>query len=1177
MLADGSLAGISAERIVWSEETRHMFEEVEAVAMAAGDGLAHSSRGAWRSYNFEVEDLHTYVAGGVRVHNDSQVIIDLAGDLGRTFGTQMANVILNGESQFTKLMGGTVLGTVTENLAEVIASTGYHMFDANGYSFKESFADALKTQVKNIKPEFVENLQASMASLMVAELGEKLGLEGFGADLFSTVGTAYAGSFYKELAQNSYKLDKLVWDKAWEGASSGPLLGSFFGSALARKVLPADTLEGSVGGSLGSIVGSSSAIGAAGGAGVLKGLAAFAIPGIGAFIGTLLGTLIGDLFGKKPEPGASFLIFAEEQGENIIPGVLDYYLYATAKDGFPKDYTEELGKAVIDISKSYMSNIGAFDMANANIDNFTLPKIYQNNDPHDLGWNPLIRVLQRMNVDAASGDKLKFYVNGRQVASAEAMVDGAVSDFLTDTQPIGGDLFIKRAIANSTATSSLTVAAAMATAVEFERYYENRTVVNSLLAAGGDNAFSGAWAYALAGAEELKLGKVNAVDFNGGLGGFLASLVEAGVALDHSKTTVQRGSGNNVLIKVAVEDADSIPGHIHLFAHGAKVTTASNGSATIEFTFKNNMSALSYKNLTASTAISGTSRHDVTGESKGRDLWIAADNRNYNFTDIGTHTIKVGAAEIESSDDILIAGGGNDSIQGGTGWDWISGGAGNDTLHGGDQDDTIFGGAGNDVIYGGRQMDYLEGGAGADTIYGTAQGASGRDLDPNYHATDFATAGYKTSNAAVNINLGAKTASGGHATGDKLHYIINLVGSKYNDKLVGDGISNWLEGGAGADTLDGGNDTAIPPGATKVPPDFASYFNAPEGVTASLAKPSINTGDAAGDVYLRIEGLQGSNFDDILIGDDGDNFLMGMAGDDILIVGKGQDSVRGGFGFDTMSYRNTGQAIKIDLANWKASSAVVADDVRNPQDIEAYEGTKHNDTLLGSSGNDVLIGRAGDDSLDGRQGNDVLIGDDGNETLNGGSGADTMTGGAGNDLYHVDNKDDRVIEAAGGGTDRIHTSISIDLTKEKGSFYGNVENITMAGTANLRALGNSGNNTITGNSGNNTLTGRAGNDKLRGGEGNDTLKGDSGNDSLEGGVGADTFVFQKKFNRDVILDFENNIDTISVSGFGITTWAKAKTFATQVDGDVVFDFGSGDILTVRNITISALSNDMVFE
>ncbi|WEJ80124.1 calcium-binding protein (plasmid) [Paracoccus versutus] len=1101
-----------------------MFEEVEAVAMAAGDGLAHSGRGAWRSYNFEVEDLHTYVAGGVRVHNDSQATIDLAGNLGRSFGTQLANVLLEGESQFERLLGGTILGTITENLAEVITSTGYHMFDGRQLNFAVSLEDAIDNQLGDIGPELTASLTASMASLFAAELGEQLGLEGFGAQLFGVTASTYAGSVIEQLAKQNYNWGEVKWGNAWDSVPGA--VGAFFGSSLAHKILPADTLAGSIGGSLGSIAGTSWAIGQIGGAlggmqsvGLLGNLL---IPGVGAFIGTLL----GDLFGDDPEPGANFLMFAEQQGENIIPGVLDYYLYATARDGFPHDYTEALGEAVIDLSRAYMSNIGAFDMANANISNFTLPAIYQNNDPHHLGPNPLVRVLQRMNIEAQDNGSLRFYVNGRRVDSAEAMVDGAVTDFLRDSQPIGGNIFLKRAVANSAGDASFTLAASMATAAEYERYLEDHATINALIAASPDSAFSGAWAYTLAGAEQLRLGRVSQVDFDGGLGGFLASLVEAGVAVDFTGTTVQRGTNGKVLVNVTVEDADSIPSHIKLFAHGARVTETADG-ATIQFTFNSNMAAVGYKNLMSSTAISGTNRHDVSGESNGRDLWIAADNRNYNFTDIGTHTIRVGDAEIESSDDILIAGGGNDSIQAGTGWDWISGGAGNDTLHGGDQDDTIFGGAGNDLIYGGHQMDYLEGGAGADTIYGTAQGDSGQQLDPLYHATDYATAGYRTSNAGVNINLGAGTASGGHATGDKLHYIINLVGSDRNDTLVGSGISNWLEGGAGADILDGGNDTLIPPGLDTVPPDYASYFHAPEGVTASLANPNINTGDASGDVYRRIEGLQGSNFDGILIGDGNDNFLMGMAGDDILVVGHGEDSVRGGFGFDIMSYRDLGSGIKMDLANWAASSAVVKDDKVNEADIEGYEGTNHNDTLLGSAQGDVLIGRAGNDSIEGRQGDDALIGDAGNDTLNGGAGADSMTGGDGNDVYLVDNAGDVISETADGGTDRIHASIGIDLNGRNGA-YRNVENVSLAGIANLLAWGSAANNSLTGNNGNNNLAGRNGNDMLNGGLGNDTLNGGAGIDTA---VYAGTAAIRVNLGQttaqatgqgmDILIDIEN--------------------------------------------------------
>lgn len=46
--------------------------------------------------------------------------------------------------------------------------------------------------------------------------------------------------------------------------------------------------------------------------------------------------------------------------------------------------------------------------------------------------------------------------------------------------------------------------------------------------------------------------------------------------------------------------------------------------------------------------------------------------------------------------------------------------------------------------------------------------------------------------------------------------------------------------------------------------------------------------------------------------------------------------------------------------------------------------------------------------------------------------------------------------------------------------------------------------------------------------------------------------------------------------FGVTSFAQARTHATQSGTDVVFDFGGGDTLTIRNITINALADDMIF-
>ena len=43
------------------------------------------------------------------------------------------------------------------------------------------------------------------------------------------------------------------------------------------------------------------------------------------------------------------------------------------------------------------------------------------------------------------------------------------------------------------------------------------------------------------------------------------------------------------------------------------------------------------------------------------------------------------------------------------------------------------------------------------------------------------------------------------------------------------------------------------------------------------------------------------------------------------------------------------------------------------------------------------------------------------------AGADTLDGGAGNDTYFIDNMDDRVLEALGGGYDIVWTSTNFAM------------------------------------------------------------------------------------------------------------------------------------------------------
>jgi subtilisin-like proprotein convertase family protein len=225
----------------------------------------------------------------------------------------------------------------------------------------------------------------------------------------------------------------------------------------------------------------------------------------------------------------------------------------------------------------------------------------------------------------------------------------------------------------------------------------------------------------------------------------------------------------------------------------------------------------------------------------------------------------------------------------------------------------------------------------------------------------------------------------------------------------------------------------------------------------------------------------------------------------------------------------------------------------NGSDI--VHGARGNDTLIGYSGADRFFGGDGDDSLLGGAGNDRLVGEAGRDILRGGSGNDTLIGGAGNDRMF-----------GGAGADRLN---------------GDGGNDRLDGGAGRDTLnGHAGNDTLIGGGGNDRLFGHRGRDQLNGGNGNDLLNGGAGNDRLVGGPGADiavggpgadTFIFNDGHDQFTIRDFSfSDGDTLQLDSDlwtgNMTAQQVVNTFGDLVDGDLVLDFGDGDIIVVEGLT-----------
>ena len=198
--------------------------------------------------------------------------------------------------------------------------------------------------------------------------------------------------------------------------------------------------------------------------------------------------------------------------------------------------------------------------------------------------------------------------------------------------------------------------------------------------------------------------------------------------------------------------------------------------------------------------------------------------------------------------------------------------------------------------------------------------------------TDWVT--YAASTSAVTVNLATGQGSGGFATGDTYVNIEGLHGSKYNDVLIGDDNANIIYSNNGNDTVSaaGGNDKVVlGEGFSKADggagTDLLSYGSMQHAVNIDMSTGQTSYGAVVHDTFTNFENIEGSNFNDVIIGNALNNILNGLAGDDILTGGLGKDTFffSGDFGHDTVTDFTIGQDhVKLALTNLHNFTDVLA-------------------------------------------------------------------------------------------------------------------------------------------------------------------------------------------------------------------------------------------------------------
>ncbi len=192
-----------------------------------------------------------------------------------------------------------------------------------------------------------------------------------------------------------------------------------------------------------------------------------------------------------------------------------------------------------------------------------------------------------------------------------------------------------------------------------------------------------------------------------------------------------------------------------------------------------------------------------------------------------------------------------------------------------------------------------------------------------------------TGTTASNIDQTVNTSWGGLQATDATHaYDLSAEAgtASNNGKFVGTGYNDTFFATAGTDTYDGSGGWVYSSGTgtwlANSGMDVVDFRLSTVGVTANLSSTAAQATGFNTSTFTNIEGISGSNFNDILTGSSGDNQLEGRGGNDTLNIGNG--------GHDTLLYK---------LLNASDATGGNGSDVVNGFTVGTWEGTADTDRI----------------------------------------------------------------------------------------------------------------------------------------------------------------------------------------------------------------------------------------